>query len=375
MIERALKLQVEQKLFKGKAIVLYGARQVGKTTLARTILAKYADDAIYLNCDEPDIAAGLSNKTSSELYEFVQRKKLVVIDEGQRVENIGLSIKLLVDAYPDIQIIATGSSSFELANRISEPLTGRAFIFNMYPLSYGELKRHNGQLEASRQLQRMMRFGAFPAVWQSSDNDAETLLAELTTNFLFKDILSFELLRQSSLLTRLLRALALQIGNEVSYNELATLLKVDIKTIERYIFLLEEVFIIFRLQTLTGNARNEVSRLRKVYFYDLGLRNSLIRNHNPLDIRNDTGALWENFCILERLKRNAYSGYHANSYFWRNYQQQEIDYIEEANGGFQAFEYKWNPLKQPKLPAAFAAQYPAAGYTVVSPETVDGFLG
>ncbi len=374
MISRLLEQTVRSQFYGGMAIVIYGARQVGKTTLAKNILADYGDDGIYLNCDQPDIAAALSNKTSTELYEYVQRKKLVVMDEAQRVENIGLTIKLLVEAYPDMQIIATGSSSFELANKITEALTGRAWFHKLYPLSYEEIAAVDNTA-AKRSLSRLLRLGSFPRMWQNDEATAIQLLNGLTSGFLFKDLLEFEQLRQAPLLTKLLQALALRLGNEVSYEELARLLKVDAKTIERYIFLLEEVFVIFRMPTLSRNPRNEVSRLRKVYFYDVGVRNSLIQNFNDLSLRNDVGALWENFCIIERLKHNEYHQRFANYYFWRSYEKQEVDFVEESGGGLAGYEFKWgHPNKPPKIPSGFANAYPEATYTVIDKDNFEQLI-
>lgn len=361
-------------MFQGMAIVVYGARRVGKTVLVKNILADYGDDGIYLNCDQPDIASALANKTSTELYEFVQRKKLVVMDEAQRVENIGLTIKLLVEAYPDMQVIATGSSSFELANKITEALTDRAWFHKLYPLSYEEIAATD-KIEAKRNLNRMLRLGTFPKVWQNDEATAKQLLNDLTTSFLYKDLLEFERLRLAPLLTRLLQALALQLGNEVSYDEIAGLVGVDRKTVVRYIFLLEQVFVIFRLPALSRNPRNEVSQLRKVYFYDLGVRNSLIQNFNDLNLRNDVGGLWENFCIVERLKHNEYHQLLANNYFWRSYDKQEIDYIEEAGGKLNAYEFKWKTPKRPlKAPSGFVNFYPDTTYSVVDQDNFEQFV-
>lgn len=374
MIPRLLEQTIRQQLFSGEAIVIYGARRVGKTVLVQKILADYGNDGIYLNCDQPDIAAALANKTSTELYEYVQRKKLVVLDEAQRVENIGITIKLLVDTYPDMQIIATGSSSFELANKITEALTGRARFYKLYPLSYEEIAALD-KIEARRSLSRMLRLGTFPNMWRNDEATAIQQLNELTTGFLYKDLLEFEKLRQAPLLTRLLQALALQLGNEVSYDELAGLVGVDRKTVERYIFLLEQVFVIFRLPTLSRHPRGEVSKLRKVYFYDLGVRNSLIQNFNDLNLRSDIGGLWENFCIVERLKRNEYHRQFANYYFWRSYEKREIDFVEEAGGTLNAYEFKWkHPKRELKVPSGFTNFYPDATFSVIDQDNFEPFV-
>lgn len=369
MITRTLESVLKNHLNKGMAIVVYGSRQVGKTTLVKKLLKEYGDDGIYLNCDEPYVIEGLQNKNSFELYEFVQRKKFVVLDEAQRVENIGLTIKLLVDTYPDIQIVATGSSSFELANKIKEPLTGRAIFLTLYPFSISELAESEGTPPHMLAM-RMMQTGSYPRAWNLSGNDSAEYLLELTSNFLYKDLLQFELLRQAPLVMKLLRALALQLGNEVSYAELAKLLQVDAKTVERYIFLLEQVFVIFRLNAFRNNPRREIGRLRKVYFYDLGVRNSLLQNFNPPELRTDIGALWENFCILEKLKINSYKNSHTQSYFWREPQGQEVDYVEVKNGIVSSYEFKWNSTKTSKVPPAFEKLYPDATYAVINPKNV-----
>jgi predicted AAA+ superfamily ATPase len=374
MIHRLLEKIVRKQLFKGLAVVIYGARQVGKTTLVKSILSEFGNEGIYFNCDQPDIASALSNKTSLELYGYLQGRKLVVLDEAQRVENIGITIKLLVDTYPEMQIIATGSSSFDLANKISEPLTGRAWFHTLFPLSYAELYLEDS-MAASRSLNRIIRLGTFPRIWQANEDVAIQHLNGLTSSFLFKDLLLFEQLRKAPLLSRLLQALALQLGNEVSYSELATILNVDAKTINRYIYLLEQAFVIFRLPSLKRNPRGEISKLRKVYFCDLGVRNSFIQNFNELDLRTDTGALWENFCILERMKNMAYHQKFANYYFWRSYDKQEIDLIEERGDMMSAFEFKWRkPYKNLSMPPGFYRLYPKSDFAVIHKENFEQFV-
>lgn len=369
MITRTLEGILRAQLNKGMAIVVYGSRQVGKTTLVKKLLKEYGDDGIYLNCDEPYVIEGLQNKNSFELFEFIQRKKFVVLDEAQRVENIGLTIKLLVDTYPDVQIVATGSSSFELANKIKEPLTGRAIFLTLYPFSVTELaeSEHTPHHQIAV---RMMQTGSYPRAWNLAGEESGKYLLELTSNFLYKDLLQFELLRQAPLVMKLLRALAIQLGNEVSYAELAKLLQVDAKTVERYIFLLEQVFIIFRLDAFRNNPRREIGKLRKVYFYDLGVRNSLLQNFNPPELRTDVGALWENFCILEKLKSNSYKNSYAQRYFWREPQGQEVDYIEARDGKVKGYEFKWNSTKTSKVPPAFKRLYPDATYEVINPKNI-----
>ncbi|MEI6237674.1 MAG: ATP-binding protein [Candidatus Saccharibacteria bacterium] len=364
IFHRTIQESIVKHLYRGKIIVLYGARQVGKTTLSKTILEASTRKGRYLNGDNPSVVANLTNKNAEELKKYIGDFELVVIDEAQRIENIGITLKLLVDNYPEIQIIATGSSSFDLANKISEPLTGRAWIFHLQPLSFTEIA-NGDQTVADQTMQRMLIFGSYPAIWNMSNTDAANALTELSSNYLFKDLLEYETLKKSPLLTKLLQALALQIGSEVSLRELSNLLTVDIKTIERYIFLLEQTFVIYRLPALKRNPRSEVGKLRKIYFTDLGLRNSLIRNFNELEIRNDKGALWENFCVTERIKFNSYTGLRPNYYFWRSYSQKEIDLVEEYGGKMHAFEFKWR-AKNIKLPKEFNVLYPNNTYTEVA---------
>ena len=283
---------------------------------------------LYINCDELDIKDALTNKTSTELKYFIGNRKLVIIDEAQRVKNIGLTLKLLADNFPNIQIIATGSSSFELSNSVIEPLTGRKLEFYLYPLSAGELKTIYSDLEINRLLENLIIYGMYPEIVLDGDN-REVSLKELARSYSYKDISTYQNIKNHDALIKLLQALALQAGSEVSYNELSNLLGIDKKTVENYIQILEKAFIIFRLTSFNTNKRNELKRLRKIYFYDTGIRNALINNLNPLNLRQDTGALWENYIISERIKFLKNSGMDRRSYFWRTLIKQEVDYIEE----------------------------------------------
>lgn len=354
--KRTLQKTIEKHLYKGKIIVLYGARQVGKTTLSKIILETSGKKGRYLSGDNPSVVANLSNRNIEELKNYIGSFELVILDEAQRIENIGITLKLLIDNYPEMQIIATGSSSFDLANKISEPLTGRSWVFHLQPLSFLEITNNDRSI-TTQTLERMLIYGSYPGIWNMSDIDAANALTELSSNYLFKDLLEYETLKKAPLLTKLLQALALQVGHEVSLRELSNLLEVDIKTVERYIFLLEQTFVIYRLPALKRNPRNEVGKLRKIYFTDLGLRNALIRNFNERNLRNDIGALWENFCINERVKINDYAEYRPNYYFWRSYSQKEIDLVEEYGGQMYTFEFKWKDGRT-KLPSEFNTLYP-----------------
>ncbi len=362
---RTLLQPVRNNLFKGKAIIIYGARQVGKTTLVKEVLQQYLDRGIYFNCDEPDIRVALTNKTSTELKNLIGLHDLVIIDEAQRVTNIGLTLKLLIDTFPTIQVIATGSSSFDLANRINEPLTGRARTFILYPLALDEIA--DTPLAANRFLDRLMIYGSYPSVVQAAGVEAAETISHIANQYLYKDLLNFDFIRNTHVLDKLLKALALQLGSEVSYNELASLVEVNKQTVEQYIALFEQAFIIFRLGPFKRNLRTELGKLRKVYFYDLGIRNSLINNFNALDLRNDVGALWENFCIIERRKQNSYTGRLVNYYFWRDYQKHEIDLVEEAGGALRGYEFKWRKEKI-NAPSIFTKTYPQSSFTLVNSE-------
>lgn len=343
IFERIITRRIRKVLFNGKAVVIYGPRRVGKTTLVKQIAGQYPRGNLYLNCDEPDIRRSLTEKTSSELMNLAGAKTLVILDEAQRVPNIGLTIKLFVDNAPEIQIIATGSSSFDLSNKINEPLTGRSHQFLLTPLSLGEV--YPDLLTANRMLETRLIYGGYPEA-VTGPHEAADYLHNLYQNYLYKDALEYQRLKSPELVEKLLSALALQIGSEVSLTELGNLLGVDKSTISRYIRLLEQAFVIFRLPPLSRNLRKEINKTRKIYFWDTGIRNAIINNFNPLSLRTDTGALWENFLIAERTKRNQNGGLSPNTYFWRTWTMQEIDYIEDSGGRLNAFEIKWQKSRK-----------------------------
>jgi len=375
MIKRTIQPQIKNYLFKNKIIIIYGPRQVGKTTLSKRLLRPYGPvNGRYFNCELLTINQALSTTNEQALKNYLGSAKIVVFDEAQHIKNIGLVLKILIDTFPHIQIIATGSSSFDLANKISEPLTGRSIKFTLYPLSIQEIKNEIGALNLQSSLEKLLRFGSYPKVFLSPLEEARTELDSIASNYLYKDILKFEKLKKPSLLLDLLQLLALQVGNQVSYHELATNLKTSSATVAKYIDLLEKTFVIFKLRSFSRNLRKEISKSIKVYFYDLGIRNSLIQNFNPLKIRPDIGALWENFCLIERIKANQAKKRLVNSYFWRTYSQQEIDYLEESAGQLNAFEFKWNPNKKPKAPKDFLNTYQNSQFKVITPENYLSFL-
>lgn len=373
MISRTISQKITSLFGSRKAILIMGARQVGKSTLLKQLL-KDRNDVLWLNGDDWDVQDLFSTITSTRLRTIIGDNRFVVVDEAQRIPEIGLRLKLITDQVPDVQLIATGSSSFELSSKVSEPLTGRKREFIMCPLSFEEMVNHTQFLDEVRMIPHRMVYGYYPEV-VTTPGDERTLLKELTNSYLYKDILSLDGINKPEKLVRLLKALALQIGSQVSYNEIGMLVGLDPKTVERYVDILEKSFVIFRLGTFSRNLRNELKSSRKIYFWDLGVRNAVIGNLAPVDNRTDVGELWENFVIAERMKRNVYMESFAQSYFWRNRQQQEVDYLEEVDGCLHAYEFKWNVRKgKAKCPVSFQSNYPEATYKVITPENVEEFL-
>ena len=373
MIERTQESAIKSLIGSNKAIILMGARQVGKSTLLHSLLDG-DESVLWLNGDDDDVRDMFRIISSTRLKAIVGNRKTVVIDEAQRIEDIGLRLKLITDQLPGVQVIATGSSSFELSSKVNEPLTGRKRELKLFPLSFRELVSHTSFLEEHRMIPHRLIYGYYPEVVCSPSNE-KVVLKELTDSYLYRDLLSFDTLRKPDVIVRLLKALSLQIGSRVSYNELASLLGLTSKTVEKYLDILEKSYIIFRLGSFSRNMRNELKLSRKIYFWDLGIRNAVIGNMAPLENRNDTGALWENFLIAERMKDNSYSNSFAQSYFWRTKDQSEIDYLEEEDGGLSAYEFKWNPAKsKTKCPASFAAAYPSSTYKVITPDNIEEFI-
>lgn len=374
MISRIVEKNIQDSLFLGKVIILYGARRVGKTTIAKNLLEKYSDRGGYFNCEELGVQEILSENSSSKMLKYFGDKDLLIFDEAQIIPEIGQRLKLLIDTKPSLQIIATGSSSFDLANKIGEPLTGRMLQFTLYPLSVKEISQDSSLVEVYSNLENLLIYGSYPSVWGSSRTLAYQELTYIAGNNLYKDILAFENLKKPSLLQNLIKLLAVNLGKEVSFSWLAQRLNTSIQTVEHYLDLLEKTFIIYTLRTLNKNLNKEISRGFKVYFSDLGVRNYFINNFNTLDIRDDIGGLWENFCFIERKKYLEYNYRYVNTYFWRTYDQKEIDYIEEAGGHYDAFEFKWSDKKNATLPVDFANAYPQNSFSVVNNKSWSEFL-
>jgi uncharacterized protein len=374
MIRRELITLIKEKLFDGKCIIILGARQTGKTTLVKELLSGQLLPGLYLNCDEPSTRSVLEEVSTAKWFQLIGENKIVIIDEAQLIKNIGLKLKLVTDQIPDIQLIVTGSSSLELANEINEPLTGRKWEYFLYPVSWKEIGMNLNLIERLQQVEQRMIFGMYPEVIMKPGREME-ILNSIAGSYLYKDLLSYKGIRKPDLLDRLLRALALQIGQEVSYNELSNLLQVDKNTVMTYVDLLEKAYIIFKLQPLSRNLRKEISTSRKIYFVDTGIRNALIANFNSLNMRSDTGALWENFMLSERLKFNHYGRRFVNMYFWRTHDQHELDLVEESGGMFDAFEFKWGRFKAQKSFEIFKKIYPVRNGKTITRDDIEDFLG
>lgn len=374
MINRAVTDNIISDFRRKKIITLLGPRQVGKTTLLNQILDSQPQAKILqINCDNEDERGLLEGKTSTELRALIGKNDYVMIDEAQRVANIGLTLKIMGDLKTDANIMVTGSSSLGLGDTINEPATGRLIEYNLFPFIHSELVGASSLLEEHRMLNTRLIYGMYPEVVQYPE-DARRTLQTLTNSYLYKDLLSFDGIRKPALLQNLVRALALQVGSEVSYNEISRLIGVDKQTVEKYVDLLEKCFVVFRLPSYSRNMRNEIKKGKKIYFYDNGIRNAVLSNFAPPELRTDMGMLWENFLVSERIKRNAYIGNYANPYFWRTQTQQEIDYIEEKDGMLNAFEFKWNPKTKAYLPKAFMENYPNTSFEVVTPKNYNSFL-
>ncbi len=373
MINRELINSIVPLLGSNKAVIVTGARQVGKSTLLHAILDNRTD-VMWLNGDDLDIQQLFAQMTSTRLRHLLEKHRILVIDEAQRIPDIGLRLKLITDQVEGVQVIATGSSSFELTNKVNEPLTGRKREFRMFPLTFSEMVNHTNLLEESRLIPHRMVFGYYPEVVNNPGSE-RIVLKELTDSYLYRDILSIDGIGKPDRLTRMLQALAYQVGSQVSYNEVGRMVGLDSKTVERYIDILEKSYVIFRLGSFSRNLRNELKFSRKIYFWDLGIRNALIGNLSQVENRTDTGALWENFCMAERMKRLSYQGSFALSWFWRTQQQKEIDYLEEEDGNIKAYEFKWSNLKSiSRCPTSFTKAYPDATFNVITPHNVHEFI-
>jgi predicted AAA+ superfamily ATPase len=360
MFPRILENRIREKIGGGKAIVLVGARQVGKTTLIRSILKDV--DFLFLDADDPTIRSMLTNPNTEQIRTILSDNKIVFLDEAQRISGIGLTLKIITDQFKDVQLFVSGSSSFDLGNALNEPLTGRKWEYEMFPFSWEEYENKIGFIKSEQQLENRLLYGFYPEVINNQGKERETLNG-LVNSYLYRDILAFSDIRKPEVLEKLLQALALQMGSEVNYNELSQIVGINKVTVQKYIEILEKGHIVFKLNSFSRNLRNEIKQNRKIYFYDNGIRNMIIGNFNPLELRVDKGALWENFLVSERRKQNLYKDTFSKMYFWRTKQQQEIDFVEESNGQIFGFEFKWNSKKS-NFPQKFIETYNAETFLI-----------
>lgn len=374
MLARSQITYAQQRLFKGKALLIFGPRQAGKSTFAEQLLALNKDKkALYLNGDDDDTQELLTKPNATKLKNILGNHEILFIDEAQRIPNIGIVLKIIIDQIKNVQVIATGSSAFELANKTNEPLTGRKYEMQLFPFSFAEIANEYGLLEAKRQLEQRMIYGSYPEII-TQPTEAEEHIKLLANSYLYKDLFRLEQMSKPALLEKIVRALALQVGSEVNFNELSQLVQADHKTVEKYIDLLEKAFVVFRLPALSGNVRNEIKKGKKIYFYDNGIINAVTGNFLPLHKRTDAGHLWENYVVSERIKYLAQHQLDVKSYFWRTVQQQEIDYVEIHQQETLAVEIKWNSQSKVRFSSTFLHNYQNVRETIVTPDNLEAFL-
>jgi len=373
MIPRLPLHKITSKLDRHRAIVLYGPRQSGKTTLLKMVTSQLEGDYLWLNGDENADAALLSDNSRERLKRLIGKNKYLIVDEAQEINEIGKKIKVIIDSLPDVCPILSGSSAFELANKLNEPLTGRKFEIFLYPMAFSEMSAHHGLRKEIQQLESRLIFGSYPEIIMNPGQEKD-LLTELTSSYLYKDVFKYGNIRKPKELEKIVTLLAWQVGSEVNTSEIAGEAGTSSHTVDRYIDLLQKAFILFELPAFSRNLRNEIKKNKKIYFFDNGIRNALIGNLGLLANRNDVGSLWENYLVSEKHKLNAFLDFHGCKYFWRTRQQQEIDYLEEADGKISAFEFKWNPRKVATFSRTFTRNYSVHSTTVVNPDNYDRFL-
>lgn len=373
-IRRYLMDILKDKIKPNKVLIIYGPRQIGKTTLLKLFL-KDQKDYLYVDGEDIFIQDILSSQSIDKLKSFVTYKKLIVIDEAQKIPNIGVNLKLLVDHCPGLKIIATGSSSFDLAQKVGEPLTGRKITLRLYPIAQLELKKTENVIQTQAKLEERLLYGSYPeTITMDNNQDKKEYLIELVSSYLYKDLLSLDGLKHANKIKKILQLLALQIGKEVSLSEIASQVELHKSTVQRYIYLLEKAFVLIPIRGFSRNIRKEISKMSKYYFYDLGVRNALINQFNPLDLRQDIGDMWENYLIIERIKKLSYERNNQNTYFWRTYDQQEIDWIEEGDGKLIGFAFKWKYKKNIKVPTSWKKAYPDATFQIISQDNYLKFI-
>lgn len=374
-ISRAIEQSIKKRLGQNKVLLLYGTRRVGKTKLLHAIAKDYKAQYILLNAEDNEVQGMLARQTAENYKRLIGDNQLLMIDEAQTIPDIGKHLKFMIDTFPELTIIATGSSSFDLMNKSGEPLTGRSYQYTLYPISFGELEQTMGFLKTKQQIEERLVFGSYPeVVTMDNDEDRELYLKELVQNYLLKDIFIYETVKNASKIFDLLRLLAYQVGSEVSLDELGRNLGMSKNTVDRYLDLLTKVFIIYKVGGYSGNLRKEVVKSSKWYFFDNGIRNAIIADFRDISTRNDVGQLWENYCFSERIKYKRYQGKAPEYFFWRTYDGQEIDMIEKENTKLNATEFKWNAKKQATAPRAFEENYPEASFQQISRDNFEDFV-
>ena len=372
MYNRSNYKKIEDELFKGRAVLLLGARQVGKTTLLKQLIGA-KKEVLWLNADEVSVRNLFENLSVEKIKQIIGSNKILVIDEAQLINDIGRCIKLIVDHVTEVQVLATGSSAFELKNKMNEPLTGRKWEHQLFPLSFSEIATKNGVFAEQQNLHQRLIFGSYPAVVNDAAN-AQNIINELSDSYLYKDLFMWGGLKKPDKIITLLKALAYQVGSQVSYNELSQIVQLDKETIEKYIEILEQCYIIFRLNSFNKNLRNELKKSRKIYFFDNGIRNALIQDFRQISDRQDQGALWENYVVSEVWKKRKYENYYSRMYFWRTQTQQEIDIVFEDNTDITAIEIKWNPKAKTKFNSLFVESYKPKETIIIHPENYTDYL-
>lgn len=376
-IDRVIIDKIKKRIRPNKVLILLGARRVGKTELLKTYASQLnQDDVLFLNGEDQMVISQLTNRSIANYKRLIVSKKYLFIDEAQHIPEIGLILKLMVDEIKGLHIVVTGSSVFDMGNKLGEPLVGRQINFKLFPIAQLELSQSETIFETHSSLEDRLIYGSYPELFQlGSSEEKQDYLEELVNSYLLKDILSYNGIKKANKLIDLLRLIAMQIGNEVSLEELASNLKgITRNTVETYLDLLEKVFVIYKVGGFSKNLGKEVVKTSKYYFYDNGIRNAIIRNFNTLDFRMDAGQLWENYLMIERKKRNHYLNHRVNTYFWRTYDQQEIDLVEDHEGKLNSFEFKWNPKKVPKPPKAWREAYSSATYEVINKDNFIEFI-
>ncbi len=374
-IQRQLQKTIEKRIGENKALLIYGTRRVGKTRLLKAIRSRHKKPSLLLNAEDMEVQSLLARRTAANYRRIIGRHELLMIDEAQVAPDIGRHIKFMIDTFPKLTIIATGSSSFDLMNKSGEPLTGRSYQYTLYPVSQGELFHHQGFPETLQQLEEQLVYGSYPEVINlGTADEKQAYLKSLIHTYLLKDIFVYETVKNSTKVFDLLKLLAYQAGSEVSLDELGRSLGMSKNTVERYLDLLTKVFVVFRVGGFSGNLRKEVVKSSKWYFFDNGIRNAILSDFRDIAQRTDRGQLWENFCFYERIKRQHYRGKFCGYHFWRTYDRQEIDMIEKENTRLRAFEFKWGIAAAAKQPKYFAENYPKASFEVIRRDNYAEFV-